>query len=298
MGEVEDLKNLVRSLAGEVARLQPENAVIAKSSPVSTAAVQGNNTVTELLAKNGVNAEISETISQFIYSNFPHEELADPQTLKKYVIQSIQSMIEVTPPFHSDEKQQRIAFVGPTGVGKTTTLAKLAAAQLSAGSHSVALITIDTYRIAAVEQIKVYGEIMNLPVDVVITPEQLERALVKHRDRDFILIDTAGRSPKDGLSIDELSTFLRPELNIEKHLVLSATTRENELLDTIERFSTLDIHGTIYTKIDECSQLGALLNVQIHNSKPISCLTNGQRVPEDVLEISPQRIAELIMSTN
>lgn len=299
MGEVEDLKNLVRSLAGEVARLQPGNVPLAaKGNSMLASLPQGDNMVSELLAKNGINPEISEIISQFIYNNFTNEDLSDPDNLKRYIVQSIQSMIEVTPPFHSDEKQQRIAFVGPTGVGKTTTLAKLAAAQLSAGSHSVALITIDTYRIAAVEQLKVYGEIMNLPVDVVITPDQLERALLKHRDRDFILIDTAGRSPKDGFSIDELSTFLRPELNIEKHLVLSATTRESELIDTIERFSTLDIHGTIYTKIDECSQLGALLNVQIQNSKPISCLTNGQRVPEDMLEISPQRIAELIMSTN
>jgi flagellar biosynthesis protein FlhF len=158
------------------------------------------------------------------------------------------------------------------------------------------MITIDTYRIAAVEQLKVYGEIMHLPVDVVITPEQLEQAIARHSDKELILIDTAGRSPRDSYCIDELASFLAPELHIDKHLVLSAGTRENELLDTIERFSTLEINNTIFTKIDECSSLGILLNTQIQNSSPLSYVTNGQRVPEDLLEISPKLVAELIMS--
>lgn len=296
MDEVEDLKKLVKSLAGEVARLQPTAQPFAATpaSPTNSLAKSSE----ELLNDSGINEEISDTIAQFIQNSLSAEELQDSEKVKQNILQSISSMIEVTSPFHDDEEQQRIAFVGPTGVGKTTTLAKLAAAKLSQGSHSIALITIDTYRIAAVEQLKVYGEIMNLPVEVVISPEQLESALLKHRDCDLILIDTAGRSPKDDLSIDELSTYLRPELNVESHLVLSATSREKELLETIDKFSNLDIYSTIYTKIDECSNLGPILNVQIHNSRPISCLTNGQRVPEDLLEISPQRIAELILSSN
>lgn len=200
------------------------------------------------------------------------------------------------PLFDSGGDQQRIALIGPTGVGKTTTLAKIAASYLTAHSHSIALITIDTYRIAAVEQLKVYGEIMHLPVDVVITPDQLKRAIEKHQDKDLILIDTAGRSPRDTFCIAELTTFLSPELNIDKHLVLSATTREVELLNTIERFNSLGISNTIFTKIDECSNLGVLLNIQIQNDNPLSYVTNGQRVPEDLVEISENRVAELIMS--
>ncbi len=300
MDEVEDLKKLVKNLAGEVARLQPTSqapATIPEEAPVPTTKTS-TKSAEQQLNQSGINSEITDTISEFITNTLSAEELQDHEKVQQNLIQSISSMIEVSPPFHDDEEQQRIAFVGPTGVGKTTTLAKIAAAKLSQGSNSIALITIDTYRIAAVEQLKVYGEIMNLPVEVVISPEQLESALLKHRDCDLILIDTAGRSPKDDLSIDELSTYLRPDLNIENHLVLSATCRETELLDTINRFNALDIYSTIYTKIDECSNLGALLNVQTQNSRPISCLTNGQRVPEDLLEISPQRIAELIISSN
>jgi len=139
---------------------------------------------------------------------------------------------------------------------------------------------------------------MRLPVDVVITPEQLKLAIEKHQDKELILIDTAGRSPRDGLCITELATFLSPELNIDKQLVLSATTREEELLNTIEQFSGLGITNNIFTKIDECSNLGVLLNIQIEDSNPLSYVTNGQRVPEDLVEVSQNRVAELIMSLN
>lgn len=216
--------------------------------------------------------------------------------MDRTIVETISNLLEVDPPdFTTSDEQSRIALIGPTGVGKTTTLAKIAAAHLAAHSNKIALITIDTYRIAAVEQLKVYGEIMHLPVEVVITPEQLQKALDRHQDKDLILIDTAGRSPRDKVCVEELGSFLPPELNIDKHLVLSATTRENELLQAIERFSQLDITHTIFTKIDECESLGVLLNIQIQNSSPLSYLTNGQRVPEDLLNITPQFVAELIM---
>ncbi|MGL1931435.1 MAG: flagellar biosynthesis protein FlhF [Desulfotalea sp.] len=292
--DMEDLKNIVKNLAGEISRMQT-----GQPATQNTASSKHQEPIFDLLRSKGINEEISHTISNFLQSNIAPQELENPIELNKHTTESIQSMIEVAPPFkYPKGEQQRIAFVGPTGVGKTTTLAKLAASRISNGTSSIAMITIDTYRIAAVEQLKVYGEIMNVPVEVVLSPDQLEHSLIKHRDCDLILIDTAGRSPKDSLSIDDLANFLKPDLNIENHLVLSATAREEEMIDTMTRFNKLNIHSTIYTKIDECSQLGALLNVQSHNNNPISCLTNGQRVPEDILDISSQRVAELIMSAN
>jgi flagellar biosynthesis protein FlhF len=305
--EVNELKELVRNLAGQISKISENETTKSKQNALQVkdtefaSRLTGNpihgDHILSLLVGRGINVETSRTITGFLRQSLTELELSDPANVTQTIISTIQDLIEVSPPiFAAGQSQQRIALVGPTGVGKTTTLAKIAASYLSRYSNSIALITIDTYRIAAVEQLKVYGEIMNLPVDVVITPEQLEQAIARHSDKELILIDTAGRSPRDSYCINELASFLAPELHIDKHLVLSAGTRENELLDTIERFSTLEISNTIFTKIDECSSLGILLNTQIQNSSPLSYVTNGQRVPEDLLEISPKLVAELIMS--
>jgi len=305
--EVNELKDLVKSLAGQIAHLaiKEEPARMTHELKVGTsgfgkrfndAAIHGDY-ILSMLIDRGINTETSRTIAGFLRESLTEQELSDHEHVMATIISTIQDLLHVAPPLFTDRtSQQRIALVGPTGVGKTTTLAKIAAAYLGNHSPSIALITIDTYRIAAVEQLKVYGEIMHLPVEVVITPEQLEKALEAHGDKDLILIDTAGRSPRDSLCIDELSTFLKPEFGLDKHLVLSATTREQELLDTIERFKGLGITHTIFTKIDECANLGILLNVQIQNANPLSYITNGQRVPEDILEVTPKITAEMIMS--
>lgn len=310
--EVNELKNLVNNLAGQITELskaetKPESTKTQKSQDYdkvdrfSSPSIGSTNIhadhLINLLLERGISMEVARTISGLIRESHTEAELRDPNLVSQKVSETIQNLIKVSPsPLKMTKQQNRIALVGPTGVGKTTTLAKIAASYLKTYSDSVALITIDTYRIAAVEQLKVYGEIMHLPVDVVITPEQLTKALDKHSDKDLILIDTAGRSPRDSFSISELSSFLVPEHNIKKHLVLSATTRENEIVETIRQFSSLKIANTIFTKIDECLTLGVLLNTQVQKSSPISYLTNGQRVPEDLLEISPRKIAELIMS--
>ncbi len=308
--ELAELRELVKNLAGNIARQAQQAPEVQTpsgqpSESPSSSPLQARlhamrppaDHLIEYLLDFGIDLETAKTMTCFARESLLPADLENSSSLQAFFSKVIEDLIVVGPPdFKGPGCQHRLALVGPTGVGKTTTLAKLAAHYLAQFSHSIALITIDTYRIAAVEQLKVYGEIMHLPVEVVITPEQLAQALDKHRDKELILIDTAGRSPKDALCIEELATFFPPELQISKHLVLSATTRETELFEIISRFDRLGIDRTIFTKIDECSQLGALLNVQIHSGKPLSYVANGQRVPEDLLEITKRKVSELIMS--
>jgi flagellar biosynthesis protein FlhF len=311
--ELDELKKMVKKLGMEISRigtpgtgqqqgLPPEQRP-ASALPQQTPDCQKDNMfqLLSMLLELGISETTAKVIRARAQEMLPPDETWDTILTRKRLLQeAIRDLLHVAPQLVAEEKSQcRIALVGPTGVGKTTTLAKIAAHYLSNFSNSIALITIDTYRIAAVEQLKVYGTIMNLPVEVVITPEQLEQALWHHRDKKLILIDTAGRSPRDSLCIEELATFLRPDLAIEKHLVLSATTRRSELFEAIKRFGVLGIDNTIITKTDECSTLGVMLDIQMDDSEnmiPLSWITNGQRVPEDLLSASKELVAELIMT--
>ena len=295
--EVDELKGMIKSLGQEMTR-------ITKQQPAPTVQLSGTVDPTleplrHRILDLGISKETAETITGFAKESLTLEELTDPFAQQRYLADTIEELIQCTQDcFHvrKNNQQHRLALVGPTGVGKTTSLAKLAAKYLGSNFGTVGLITIDTYRIAAIEQLKVYADIMNLPVEVVLNPEQFEQALLKMRDKDLILIDTAGRSPKDSLCIDELAKYLRSDLDIDTHLVLSATTRENELYETVDRFATLGINHTLITKIDECSTLGVLVDLQIRNKIPYSFIANGQRVPEDLIEANKEILTQVIMS--
>jgi flagellar biosynthesis protein FlhF len=248
------------------------------------------------LARWGIEAEAAETLARCAQAKLSAGQLGDPRRLQSFLRESIGEMVRVTGSvFARNRQQQRIALIGPTGVGKTTTLAKLAADYLTHFDGKVALVTIDTYRIAAVEQLKVYGEILCLPVEVVFSPDELQAAFARHADKDLILVDTAGRSPRDDQRLDELAAFLGPESGTSKHLVLAAPTRNRELQETVRRFGRLPLDSIIFTKLDECEDRGALLNIPARQDLPVSYLTNGQRVPEDLLTAKPATIADFVM---
>jgi len=301
--ELSELRELVYGLSQKISKLDDQNPSAGEISPQphlhEKLLFSTDKPVVELLNKLGVNKQTAQTIAKFTRENFQDQKLPDSEELFSFLSEAIAGLFKVNQILmDSPSEQKRIALIGPTGVGKTTTIAKIAANYLSKYNNNIALITIDTYRIAAVQQLKVYGEIMNLPVEVVIKPEGLEAALEKFKDRDLILIDTAGRNPRNEEDMEELTQFIRPHLGIENHLVLSATTRESELDEAIQLFRCLTIDNIIYSKIDECNLLGILLNMHIKNETPISFLTNGQRVPEDIITPDPQTIAGLIMDNH
>ena len=210
--EVDELKAMIKNLGQEMTRINNRQ----HTSPVNPATNDNTlNSLRQRIVDLGISLQTAETITGFAKESLTLDELSDPFAQQQYIADTIQELLHVDANIFTSQnttQQQRLALVGPTGVGKTTSLAKIAAKYLCNHSPSIAFITIDTYRIAAVEQLKVYGDIMSLPVEVVISPEQFERALLKFRDKDLILIDTAGRSPKDSLCIDESHLLARGRL--------------------------------------------------------------------------------------
>jgi flagellar biosynthesis protein FlhF len=188
-----------------------------------------------------------------------------------------------------------VALIGPTGVGKTTTIAKLAANFAIKEGQRVALITADTYRIAAVEQLKTYSDIIGVPIDIVYSPDELKAALYRHRDKNLVLIDTAGRSPKSQYQLAELQSLLAVDPYIETHLVLSATTKYSDLLEIVKKFSVCSPQKFLLTKVDEAGYLGTVLNLLYQFPTALSYVTTGQNVPDDIELANAHKLANLIL---
>ncbi|GEK10296.1 flagellar biosynthesis protein FlhF [Pseudoalteromonas sp. McH1-7] len=186
------------------------------------------------------------------------------------------------------------AMVGPTGVGKTTTVAKLAALGAQKyGADKVALITTDTYRIGAYEQLATYGRIIGCPVKQVKDANELAEVLYHLRNKRLVLIDTAGMSQRDLRLTEQLNTLMRSaRVDIRSYLVLSATSQMNVLQETVRHFQKVNLSGCIFTKLDESLSLGEIISIAIQNRLPIGYLTNGQRVPEDIRVANAQKLVK------
>jgi flagellar biosynthesis protein FlhF len=188
-----------------------------------------------------------------------------------------------------------VAMVGPTGVGKTTTIAKLAALHVISGRRKVGLLTMDTFRIAAVDQLRTYANILDVPLEVAYQPEDLPAALERLADRDLIFIDTAGRNFRMDIHVEELrNAFGRIRVD-ETYLVLSVTSKPEDLDYLASAFSQLPIDKFLFTKLDETTTYGAILNLLYTYRKPLSYLTTGQNVPNDIEVASMDKVLRLIL---
>ncbi len=185
--------------------------------------------------------------------------------------------------------------MGPTGVGKTTTIAKLAARERYSCGRGVALITLDTFRIAAVDQLRKYADIIGLELKVVTDPPGLREAIDALGAYERIFIDSAGRSPADELRLGELTSFVRCAPDAQVSLVLSATASARTLRRSIDRFARVGFNDLVITKVDETQARGVILSAIVQAGKPVSFLTNGQNVPDDIEAADPQRVADLVV---
>lgn len=194
-------------------------------------------------------------------------------------------------------KTKYIFFIGPTGVGKTTTIAKLAYSLMEQKKAKVALLAADTYRIAAVEQLRTYAEIMNIPLFVVYSETELAEKKAELEKYDVILVDTAGRSHRSKDQRDDIERLIQtvPAREREVYLVLSATTKYRDLVKITEAYSEIAEYRLIFTKLDETSTIGNIFNIKMLTGAPLSYATNGQNVPDDISCMDPQNVAKQLL---
>lgn len=243
-----------------------------------------------------VSEDLARDLVERVRAEAPDAEQHDPVLLRARVLRMVEADVAVAGPIGVTRGQRRlVALVGPTGVGKTTTIAKLAAHYRLKEKRRVGLITVDTYRIAAVEQLRTYADIIDLPMQVVSTPREMREATRQLDDMDLVLMDTAGRSPRDEIKIQELKAFLTEARADEVHLVLSSGTGARALVQTAQQFAAVGTTALVLTKLDEAPALGNLLPMVHGGRLPVSYLTNGQNVPDDIETAERGRLARLIL---
>ncbi|MBI5471717.1 MAG: flagellar biosynthesis protein FlhF [Ignavibacteriae bacterium] len=249
------------------------------------------------LVNHDVDEKLAAELTQRVYRKLGEDLLGSRQHVEQCLLKEMSGLFQPLSPSDSPAKKAKIiALVGPTGVGKTTTIAKLAAIAKLVKKQNVALISADTYRIGAIEQLRTFAAIADIPMEVVYKPTDMKSALVSLRDKDIIYIDTVGRSQRMKKEMTELAKFISAANPQEVHLVLSAATSSRSCDDVIEKFRVTTPNRIVFSKLDEAVTLGSLLNVIYKHTLPVSFVTNGQNVPDDIEEANANKLASMIYS--
>jgi len=238
-----------------------------------------------------INMEIDGHIVDLLLKNIELNKSKD--AIKQEIQERVLSIFQPVNP--RNLKTKIMAFIGAPGVGKTTTLSKIGAIYSLFNSFNIAFITIDTYRVGAIEQMKIYGDIIGASVDIVMSPEELREAVEKNADKDLILIDTTGRPSQNLYQLAELKAFLDVLDSVDIYLVINATTRKRDMIRILNDYKMIAYSQMIITKIDETVAPGSIINAAYYTGLPIAYITNGQDVPDDIEVANPRLLAGYVM---
>lgn len=244
------------------------------------------------MLSNGIDRRLAAKVISNTVSALTDGRASDPSVLRSLVRRMVASKLSVKDPL---DGSRTVAFIGPAGVGKTTTIAKLAAIHALKKKRTVALLTMDTYRIAAAEQLKTYGRIIGLPVEVAGGAAELAALVRAHSDKDIVLIDTAGRSHRNKAHISEIGDIAAAVPGAAFNLVLSSQTRDEALYDAVRGFNGVNIDSLTFTKLDEGRPWGSVINTAVLSGSPVAYLTTGQRVPEDIEIATRERLVDFFI---
>ncbi len=249
------------------------------------------------LLRIGLEPQTVRTILLDVQQRTPAGRAESEASLRPLLHRALARHVQVSGPLLAPAQQKKsVLFVGPTGVGKTTTIAKLAAHYRLREGRRVSLITMDTYRVAAVEQLRTYATVIGVTMDVALTQQEALDCIHRRRQADLILIDTAGRSPNEKERTEEVERLATADHPTEVHLVLSATTRDRDLMEGVARYAGIPINRLLFTKLDETQFLGGVFELMRRTGLPLSYFSVGQRVPEDLEVVTPERVADLILA--
>lgn len=295
---VKEIQNSGKASSDEEQEVKTENAEQDEEKAEKDSL---KNKSIDLIIEQLTSNEVSYTYAKQIMDEITNSgNIRTLEDMLSMVYQKIILKIGETKPISFDEEDKKpkvIFFVGPTGVGKTTTIAKLSSKLLLDEKKKIVIFTSDTYRIAAVEQIKTYASILSIPVEVVYEKKDLETLLSKYKDYDYLLMDTAGRSHKNKEQVDDLKSLFDSfsEYSLLTYLVLSATTKYKDLKKITSLYEDITDYNLIFTKLDETDAIGNILNIKLDTGRALSYVSYGQNVPDDIEIMNPQIIAKQVL---
>jgi flagellar biosynthesis protein FlhF len=286
--EVAALRRIVEDLRAEIrgGKAEPKSMRLRAENPAS----EPVGRLQQRLIERGVEPSLASDIAREALRG---ADGSGEKDMLAALTQVLRVRLPVARPPWQGEERRVLALVGPTGVGKTTTIAKIAAHALLESHLKVSLVTVDTYRIGASEHIQRYGEIMNVPTHVARDEAGLREAIFRSGDAHLVLVDTAGRSDPAALSAQ--AQLLQKIDGIESHLVLSAASGAREIRAAAKRFAAYRAERTIFSKLDESDGPGSILSAEAETKLPIACITDGQRVPEDIHPATGQGLVDRIL---